>query len=51
MIIWNWLLVVGCVLLWTGCVLLFGQVTSAWKRMEYDVAKRECRRKWGVDTW
>ncbi|KKM84851.1 hypothetical protein LCGC14_1295100 [marine sediment metagenome] len=51
MTIWNWLLVIGCVLLWIGCALLIGQLTSEWKQMEYDAAKRECQRKWGVDTW
>ena len=51
MTIWNWLLVTGCLLLWTACVLLLGRLTSEWKRVEQQAEERECRRKWGVETW
>ena len=53
MTIWNWLLVIGGVLLWTGCALWIARLVGLWRQMEYDAAKREfeCKYKVGVDTW
>jgi hypothetical protein len=43
----DWLLVASCLLFIASAALLAGRLTSRWKRMEYDAAKRECRSKWG----
>ena len=51
MTIWNWLLVIGCVLLWTGCALMTARLVGLWKQQERLAEEQECRRKWGVDTW
>ncbi len=51
MTIWNWLLVIGCVLLWTACVMLTARLMGEWKRREQLAEADKCRRKWGVDTW
>ena len=51
MTIWEWMLSTGCVLLFVSTLLLAGRLTSEWKHMESETDERECRRKWGVDTW
>ena len=59
MTIWDWLLVVGCVLLWTACVLWVARLLGMWKRQDHywriwlrQVAEEtRAQRKWGVDTW
>ena len=53
MTIWNWLLVIGCVLLWAGCALWVARLTGEWKRREREADKREFQRRYrvGVDTW